>query len=814
MNKIRYILDLTGITLPAGVKEAAEKKINGADTVYEKKRGRRTAVIAAAVIAAFILLSVAVSLIIKNANKPTDPPYPDTTSSDMTGSDTVSGTDAQPSDPYDEDGYYSFSPLYENDVRYDAFKTATQVFKPCDGYIVAAEDVSPLYKYFGAGSTEYLLSRNDLCRTFYAFYSENTIRSSISITENSPESLVRIKEEMKKNEKMKADHDLYPDEIILLAARDGTFEYLLTMSVLTDRGPNGSTERGTQLFDDSPEPIGSYGLHGYTVKRSAFEKAGFSIYKIRFEMGVPVIYEKYDLPPVTFAGPDVYLKSKDGSTLSFPVNCLAAEDESEDTKRIVYGSFQIRNSIIELTPKENAMLDPAVGTASPRTVSSELCNYPYSFPCADADTAGCSRQDVCNIINQLDLQWFFPMYINDTGTGTIIVGEGIKYGSNNRAITSAVSSVSLRTIKTANGSDIYKTYYGYGGSASVMNGENVSLLYLPETCDKPYFDATYFEKDHPLIKLYLTEDGYVMDDVLTKDDFENEMQSHTAPVEFTPISTSEYVYIKDPYYKYFPARPYHSGLVPFVGEELKETPELFEKLGLSVKPCDKINGFDVTLGRREINITEIRNEPILYEEERYGVVGAEYYLVCAYEDKNGYIIDMSGCVYGITADKGVYLFSSCTPNNLIIVCAEDGFVTYSYFGFDGNYDGTVNYSVSYDKSFDISPETAAYIVERRGVSAVMLEITSQIKDEETGDLTVTVKSAIVPGAVVLPLKWKFENKSWYVVTYGENRRMFIRDGRIIYNYGEDYYSGGYTSVTFKIIGGSVKEASVYTYVSG
>ena len=70
MDKISYILDLTNVTMPDNVRAETEKKIRGAEEAYEKKRGRKTALLIIASVLAFAALVLFVFLIVKTAQRP------------------------------------------------------------------------------------------------------------------------------------------------------------------------------------------------------------------------------------------------------------------------------------------------------------------------------------------------------------------------------------------------------------------------------------------------------------------------------------------------------------------------------------------------------------------------------------------------------------------------------------------------------------------------------------------------------------------------------------------------------------------------
>ena len=141
LNKIHYILDLTGIRMPDSVKAEAEKRINNAGALYEKKSGKKKAAVVLAFVFAFIMIVASVAMITKTVNS-NRPLIPEITETEMETETDITETDAPDNNDEDEK-YYVFDSLYKDYYRYDIFKTAVSLIKPYENdlLVTAAENV-------------------------------------------------------------------------------------------------------------------------------------------------------------------------------------------------------------------------------------------------------------------------------------------------------------------------------------------------------------------------------------------------------------------------------------------------------------------------------------------------------------------------------------------------------------------------------------------------------------------------------------------------------------------------------------------------
>ena len=821
MDKISYILDLTNVTMPDNVRAETEKKIRGAEEAYEKKRGRKTALLIIASVLAFAALVLFVFLIVKTAQRPDTPD--DTQTTEISGTNAETQTDP----PESHAGSYIFASLYDGTQLYTPLKTAAQLFIPYGDQIITADDLSPLSQYF---DSQYVTA-DRMCDTFFAFYESGCVRNINSISQYSDDELEQIKKDLLK---MNDYNGLYHDEIILLSAKNGTFEYLFTVSVMTDKAPGDLLQPGVRVYDLDRHQIGecyednSYGCR-YKITKTAFEHLNFSIYKIRIEMGLPVIYGKYSVN-----NEELFMPENEMQSGFIGIGLVTSDMNSEDSV-IKCGNFKVEKSIVALTPDENNMSAP-IGTGIERKVAATaqtlpvdpasdsvidaldvipLCDYPYSLPIYGETKYTCNRKDACRIINQLGLQWFFPMYVTQTANGLLVIGDGIKTGANAFGTDHIYSSIMYRLYGTEYEDGIYTTYYGNLNEDGDLFGNtsmyNVGVCYFPQTCDRPYFDSSYFEKDHALIKV-LIKDGVVKESTAIPDDkLAEQLRSSLNVTPLKPTKAADYVYIKDPNYNYSPARPFSAELTQFLEEELTKTPDLFEGLGFSVKPYNRIdNSFYsvLSLGYRKMNITAVHEEIIQYKEwDREEPL--KQYTVYAYEEKGRFVIDTSGCIYGIKAEDGAYVFTTYRACNTICVMAEGDNVIYSYCGdSSGNYiDGSLN-GVRDITEHGPGWGAVSYIISRTiNNQAPILGYQDEQYYPGTDKYVIKVDTMMMPQKTVYFCRETNASdtgsSSRYVCGYYPNLSLFVRGGRLFWDCPGDDYAHGHTEYTLQIQGDEI-----------
>ncbi len=807
MNKIQYILDLTNIILPKDVRAETEKRIRCAEEKTEKKKSRRLALIAVISAVVFVALIVSVSAVINNANnKPaadgTTAVEIDTTYETATAPETE--TTADTAAPYGDDGYYIFTPLYENDFHYDVFKDTIRFMTPYNDSIVVNDDLSALYGYFGEAEP----TADELCRTLFAFYEPGCVKFTKSISLYSDDALQEIKEQMKiKEDEMNGyyHNGVSSDEIILLAAKNGTFEYLLTLPV------NRDITKTSSLRDKNGFETGTYGIYGgvegYRIAKNYLASATANVYKIRFETGLPVIYGKYTLP----AGDLTASETKEGLPIrsvgiNASVNYIGIET-------VESARFKINNAIIEFTGEENFMYDPVYTKNADGGFSNSsdleivsLCDYPYSLPPYDKNSGLCGRRTVCEIINRYNLQWFFPMYVtgNQTGDTMIIIGEGVKTGEAVYDSGSVLSSVMYEVYGTAYEDNIYKTY----------RGTPLNVCYLPETGDTPYFDRSFFSTNRSYMVVTIKIGSAMSVGIVYSNELGGSLSAFVSPVNIEPEFTSELLYIKDRADTVYPSRPFDIKYLPLLREDISETPRLFTGLGLDLPEYGHINSYlsDLMLGHREISVIGTEEVIILSAGDlaSSSVIikapdGVKQYTVTAYEEISGYIIDMSGCVCGLRASGSVYPFSTVEPDFTLTVRSEDGSVTYAGAGNGSETDNTLyGTSVVFDNGSKISlsgirADTLIYMLCRYEEKAPVLEM---FEDPENDKYTFIAGIDVInmPAGYVYGIK----NGDSRVYTYYSNLKKTYKNNTVYWECPSDTHIHGFCRYTLIYDGNEIE----------
>ena len=810
MNKIHYILDLTGIRIPGSVKAETEKRINNAGALYEKKSGKKKAAVVLAFVFAFIMIVVSVAMITKtvNSNRPLIPEITET----ETGTD-ITETDAPDNNDEDEK-YYVFDSLYKDYYRYDIFKTAVSLIKPYNNYLVTAKDLSPLYQYFGDNE----VSADELCETFFAFYEKDCVVRFDGISDHSSAMYEKIGKEFNSDDQSllfyASPDELRFEEIILMTAKNGTFEYLLTLPVNT---------ANTYIYDSNAgtRKIGRITGGKYYISHQYMLTAEANVYKIRFEAGLPVIYAKYTIPQRSL------ILSGDNGTFFFGLG-LSSEKTDSGNEKIVSGKFKLNGSIFEFKNEENDMISPVYTkrgmTASSSARDASLCDYPYSVPSYDEKNGLCSRKTVCDIINKYELQWFFPMYITSSGDGTMqIIGDGIKTGDEAYGTENVIYSTVYRLYGTAYENNIYTTY---GGSiipavfSSTAPAEfpdcSVGLCYLPDSCDTPYFDRSYFDVDRKYMLITVQDNeivtaAYPGNANTINSDMLQEYVSDPADVSsFEPMFTSDLPYIKNKNDKYFPSRPFDIKYLPLLSESI-DTPKLFTELGLSVPEYEHLNSSfcDLRLGHREISVisigtTKVYNDGYILDSsdapsliDNISLIdnknGNFKHVVNAYEEINGYIIDMTGRVCGKAEQSGVYMFKTVDPCLDLTVKGKDGVVTYLSYYSDTAEERPEN-AISgcellpTEEIYDVRADTLLYLPYYLGETAPAIDVWAVTYDEQSNIYTLRVNiMKLSNNKDVFGIK----NKDKRIYKYYPDVSMIVEKGRVYWICTDDQYAHGF-----------------------
>lgn len=792
MNKIHYILDLTGIKMPENVKKETAEKIKTSEQTYQKKHGRKKAAVVLASVFAFTVLVISAAVIV-NAILSNHATGPDITTDDVID---ITETDA-PGAEVHEEKYYIFDRPYNGYYRYDIFKTVISLIKPYENDILlTASDLSPLYRYFGNNE----ISADDLCETFFAFYEKGSVINFAKIPEHSSVIYEKTGEKFSSNDQSlwfyAAPDELHFEEIILMTAKNGTFEYLLTLPVNT---------ANTYIYDRNTgtRKIGKIKDGKYYISQQYIEEAEANVYKIRFEAGLPVIYAKYTLPQgnMVLSNGSIFFTG------------LQADETDGESKTVKSGHFIINNNIIEFKCEENDMINPVYTERGLNNLSQaknlSLCEYPYSLPAYDKNSGLCGRKTVCDIINMYDLQWFFPMYVKTLDNGMVqIIGEGITTGDEAYMAESAITSTVHRIYGTAYENNIYTTYginmrliqpYLSSTPQNDLPDYSVGLCYMPETCDAPYFDRSYFDADrmHMIITLKDNEivtlaydsvyPGYAKQ--ISSDMLPEYVTDITDISEFEPLFHSDLPYIKDSGDMYSPTRPFDVKYLPLLSDETVNTPELFKRFGLSVPEYEHINGYlsNLTLGHREICVTDAET------------IKSSGYTAAAYEEINGYITDMAGLLCGIAGPSGVCMFTTVEPCFELTLKAENGCVTYLSYQSDiysdtsdNEFQGLELYSG--EESYGIGADTFLYMLYKAGEKAPVTDMFGIEYDSNTGTYKTRINVMNLPDNEVFGVK----NGDKRIYHYYDNVTKTVQNGRVTWLCEDNHYMYGFSqhSITY------------------
>ena len=478
MDKIRYILALNNIRISDSVKARILNDIHKNAAEEKKplsKKKLRPFIIAAASVLLVLAVIVTAAVITRK-----DPDGPQSTDTVSPGSDSADETGTIETVPQDI-GLFTVVPLYANDDMYSLFLETTKYILPCKNGFLLSDNWSEILTFFNTGAA----SANDVCDTMFAFYSGTdrvfTKNYAAAYAEYEDDGALELIE----NAAMLEKKGIHQRQIPVLTCRHGTFEYLLVMTVF-EENLAGSGDR--TLYDRYGEVTGWYSGGSFTFYRDGIVKTECALYKIRVENGVPVIYGKSDVKlkiklsseQSSFSSPLGYL------TFDAPGNSEYAYLSSADL--VVDGRW------INLVCDEGTDIRSFNGSEKANSVLST-----YHFKTGFEPGSGYDRKTLCRIINELDLQWFFPMYKRESGNGGVtIIGAGIKKKGLQLRADSALSSV-LYPYISSDMSDVH--YASYAPSDITDEGRSIYLHYDPTGSDIPYFQAN--SADLPIFEVYI-----------------------------------------------------------------------------------------------------------------------------------------------------------------------------------------------------------------------------------------------------------------------------------------------------------------------
>ena len=289
--------------------------------------------------------------------------------------------------------------------------------------------------------------------------------------------------------------------------------------------------------------------------------------------------------------------------------------------------------------------------------------YPYSYPKGD-ETDVFSRKMICDIINEFDLQWFFPYYLTQSQIATSVIGTGIKMPLDSERIVSSYLPVAS----------------GFVFFDLLGNQINEPFYYSAELCDRPYFSLDFINKGGlPTCEIDLV--------LMTIEPCDPALYpSQYAEGEFL-MGEFEFYYLSMADRKNTEAHPftgYGADLLPFC-DSVDRTPEseLTDRLHLKLyKSVSQLlindNGsgtvsyadtFIMTKKMTALDVTEVTND--------YRGDGKKYYYVTAYHGIGDFIADINGEICGIRNGDQVYLLETTSPLfNFLVISDEDGYLLY------------------------------------------------------------------------------------------------------------------------------------------
>ena len=580
--------------------------------------------------------------------------------------------------------------------------------------------------------------------------------------------------------------------------------------MLTDKELDDYDQKVYLHDTEGKRQIGTSGVAGYKIEKTYLQNAQTNIYKIRIEAGVPVIYAKYAVA----AGKFKTYESIDTADAFFAAGVKTKARYNGDEK-VESARFSAGSAIIEFVCEENYIWSQVFSNKSasskytPVTDIASLSDCPYYFPSYDKNSNLCSRKTVCDIINEYGLQWFFPMYVTEENGVVRILGDGIVTGKRVYALEHIYSSTMSRLIGTEYENNVYTSYYDPSETGGELSA--IGLCYLPETCDTPYFNRSYFNSDHVMMVVtvkngkigqYFKVDDPVPSSAepIVSSDYMSELYMGK-PVDFStlePIFTTDYPYVKDSYDTYYPTRPFDIKYLPLLVDDQIDTPKLFTGLGVSVPQFEHVNGdlSALKLGHREINVVDMEEVVINYEEQ-YGGEGADFkeYKVKANEEINGYIIDMSGCVCGRSGQAGFYLFTTVTPCFDLTVKALNGEAVYMSYDGDPAAVCADNMILGVETkagdgsditSCGIRVDTLLHILYRIGVEGPVIDIVDDGFDNQFKSYVIRADVMNLPYNVC-----GIRSGDSRVYTYYSNAVKVVEKGRVYWLCPSDDYEHGY-----------------------
>ena len=777
MDKLKYALKLNNVIFTRQAETAVAERLLCDKAEKKQKKRRGTLAVLALVTGSivFFVLTVALTFILvyrrpTGSLTPIDPgvvPADDVILVEDSDSENISLP------------RWAMSGSYEYDLLAE---TVARVKMTADGEFIAASDHVNLSKYF---NVDYMTT-DSLCRTMFAGYDGNLFLFDPN-TYAVPDGYEKYdhKEHGKYYDRNSAKADFKSSymtingvtagtaEVIALSASHGTFRYLLTFTFLypaatsSTPAPVYTTEipEKTFLYNETGEEIGYYDGQSYTIKKEKLNTVKVTIYKVRCENGIPVIYDcrvvspdEYDSEPVTYSGSRMQTTGFESFTP------ISTTDAMRPADIITGAAFGYNGYLIKF--------DNSVRSSSLLKGGSSLSEFPYSVP--DCRGSGLiSNSELCTIINAYDLQWFFPEYVyeDDQGQKTVI-GSAITKQITNYDTLSPLSSALYPLIGGDNDN---------GKICDYITGEPIYPYYDPYACDKPYFSNKSALNALTLFKVTIAGNefsGPEKIDELSEELYfaeQTEIPTYLAEVDIPYIQIREFVL-------QYPTTPYSVYTAPFSSEYECDNYLLY-KLGLktpAIKYIDTTDFYPAFTVGKKMRLTGI-------SDKEKTVIGGNTYdksTVFVYEASDKYMFDANGVTCAYISDGRVYYFNTFTPEFRITVISDNGTLLYIGAG-DFRY---IDSDATETDPFEMTPS---------GLTLGAYMYAQYLRNRATAPI----------------YDVKYDNDKVYVCAYIYNEPMFF------INYGkrkEYYYKGGFIRTVYenktewqRIIGGNAPYYAVY-----
>lgn len=651
MNKIRYILDLSNVTPPDDLPRKLMLLHDEARKTAETGKKRRKRIIIAAAVVSAVLAAVLGAYAVNRYVIPRGD---------------ADGTDGAVIPPGD-DAYAAFTDVYENDEAYSALRAvigSTDYTGPAVTYDESFSD--SCIRFFGTDDVMKVL------RTVYPLASGFYRAELLSSTYPRP----GLQASGAGNR-----------VVILGTYMRGSFEYLLTVKLGADGLPDGLDGADRLIFTDD----GSV----YASSESAFiavlDRA--KIYRIRFEMGTPVIYGCEKASTLSSA-----MKELDSTRLRVPFTYAC------DVSRLGYTEFST-----EPAGGTRVIGDFSEGAAN---AVSPVC---FSRSLYTDDTGLRSKLEI--IYSFPGTEWFFPYLTYEENGDYVVIGDRLTF------------------------------YDGFRlDGAGTVNG----LYYDPMNCDSPYLSLSAV-MPHNLCK-YRFRDGEVGSAQIGFDEFTALLKEYgDGEKKIYGVYRIPYMTDPDMHAPYFDLR---GDLMPFCDnpEALSDRglfePAFFEERGLYFpKAYGDAPDSTVNVSVRFSDVLTV-GEGTVQKETRSGVTytryTAEAYRICGI-----FVTDLDGDVVGLLDNGAILFFNGQNGRDTrLTVISEEGEVV-----FCGAHDqpcdmnGTYPY---YNTSLGIRAGTVVSMMPRSALPV-------SVSDGDDGSVTVQMAPAGVFGGLRfrsgVPCEW-------------------------------------------------------------